>query len=777
MNRQFPCDPDEIRRAVRLLHEPYTVCEVRALRVEERGYLSERFGYFTDVDQLVVAVKEIAAHAEGIYVTLNPIDGSLLARANNRLKRAEKGRATGDKHVVARRWLLVDLDPVRPPHISSSDEELALAQVAADRIATTLGSRGWPQPVIACSGNGYHLLYRVGLPAADGGVIEGVLRGLAAEFDTERVKVDTSVHNPARITKLYGTMARKGDSIPDRPHRLARIETIPRNLLPVAARQLDLMAESGGRLARTERPGAQRDTSPAAPAAGSHSFDLVGWLERHGIAADGPTPWPKGGPGAELWSLPACPWNPEHTDGSAYVARLGNGALSAGCHHESCRGRGWQELRATVEGAAGSSPSVVLVTAPLPEGLPPDPIPPFPESAFVGVLAEYADLVGPTTESARSFQWAACATAISVMIGRAAALPWGPSTMPPTLYVCCLGPTARARKSTALSDVMEILLRPLVGNGSGPQAVTLVEGSVSGEGIAEAIADQPAAKGAAAETGRRALLLYNELGSVLEKIGREQAGNLMEFLMAMFDARSTWSSKTRSKESPSFDITKGTLAVLAASTLDWLARATNELHIASGFINRLLFVAGANSQVLPVRPAVPSEAADPLRKRVSERILKLRGDFRLEQAAFEVHAARYKGFHAPAGSESLQQATGRQDVYSLRVAMVLAAAEGSLAITRAHMEAAWAVTDHSNAVVLPLVVRAGQTRSAEVEDRIRRAADRVVLAGGQTFSQRDLYQRLKGSRGMDSEQFTKVFRAMVTAGEFREVGSGTYRLG
>jgi len=35
------------------------------------------------------------------------------------------------------------------------------------------------------------------------------------------------VFNPARIWKLYGTVSRKGDSIPERPHRLARILEAP----------------------------------------------------------------------------------------------------------------------------------------------------------------------------------------------------------------------------------------------------------------------------------------------------------------------------------------------------------------------------------------------------------------------------------------------------------------------------------------------------------------------------------------------------------------------
>src|SRR5581483_3191670 len=42
-------------------------------------------------------------------------------------------------------------------------------------------------------------------------------------FDNDRVKLDRKVFNPSRICKLYGTLARKGDPTPERPHRLSRI--------------------------------------------------------------------------------------------------------------------------------------------------------------------------------------------------------------------------------------------------------------------------------------------------------------------------------------------------------------------------------------------------------------------------------------------------------------------------------------------------------------------------------------------------------------------------
>jgi hypothetical protein len=214
----------------RLLIAPDQVVELRALKVLQRyGRPQTVAGYF-DRDHLpdmAEVALEISQSAMGVYFMLNPINPDLLARRCNRIDVAQEGELTKDKNVIARRWLLVDVDPVRDSHISSSDTEKALALDTARNVREFLRGRAWPEPIFADSGNGFHLFYRVDLPAEDGGQVEGVLRALADRFDTDQVKIDRSVFNPARICKLPGTWARKGDSTPTRPHRQAQLLEIP----------------------------------------------------------------------------------------------------------------------------------------------------------------------------------------------------------------------------------------------------------------------------------------------------------------------------------------------------------------------------------------------------------------------------------------------------------------------------------------------------------------------------------------------------------------------
>jgi hypothetical protein len=215
----------EIQFGISLLFAPQQVVEVRIPKTRS-GVVS---GYFDNHKALATAILEAQEDypAPGIYYVLNPINPALLSRAYNRLKpRAEY--TTSDNNILRRRWLPVDLDPVRPAGISSSDEEHAAAIVRARVIAQEM-AKEWGWPILADSGNGAHLLYDVDLPndAEALKVVSAALAELDHRYSDDVVKIDVTSANAARIWKAYGTVARKGDSIPARPHRLSRILEVP----------------------------------------------------------------------------------------------------------------------------------------------------------------------------------------------------------------------------------------------------------------------------------------------------------------------------------------------------------------------------------------------------------------------------------------------------------------------------------------------------------------------------------------------------------------------
>jgi hypothetical protein len=219
-------DTSEICRFLSLISEPGQIFELRLLhvRLPEGRFSVNMSGYFNDHGALAENAKKYNRDAQGLYITLNPINPALLARAANRLRVVGKDDLlTSDRDILVRRWLPIDLDPVRPAGISSTEEEHGSALERALQIRDALHKEGWPAPIVGDSGNGGHLLYNIDLPSNDEGLVKQCLQALARRFDDDIVKIDQSVFNPSRIWKLYGTVSRKGDPVAERPHRLARI--------------------------------------------------------------------------------------------------------------------------------------------------------------------------------------------------------------------------------------------------------------------------------------------------------------------------------------------------------------------------------------------------------------------------------------------------------------------------------------------------------------------------------------------------------------------------
>ena len=217
--------------------EDHEVVEIRAYGLKKSNPAWEGwaggagivYGYFDNPEDFGRAAEALEkAKAPGIYFTLNPVNPDLLARAANRLKAADmKTSTTSDKDIRCIRWLPIDLDPIRPAGISSTATELKKALSLRNKIWKYMKAEGWEECVPACSGNGAHLAYQ--LPDLENTpenvqLIRECLAGLAAKFSTAAVEVDEKVYNPARIWKLYGTTARKGDHTKSRPHRKSYIE-------------------------------------------------------------------------------------------------------------------------------------------------------------------------------------------------------------------------------------------------------------------------------------------------------------------------------------------------------------------------------------------------------------------------------------------------------------------------------------------------------------------------------------------------------------------------
>lgn len=329
-------DANEIIHALRLWFQAGDVFEVRVLDAVSADYRREHIesGYFDyeHISAVPEALKRLLSF-RGVYVTVNPVNPDLLARAVNRLRPAGRNPTTADTDIVRRRWLLIDCDPKRSSGVSSTKAEHESALAKAREIRDGLSSLGWPDPIMTDSGNGAQLMYRIDLPADDGELVRRVI-GEIAKASSEQVAIDTSVHNPARIWRLPGTMNCKGDSIPERPHRMARILEEPQDIVSVSLKQMQDIVSYQNKDPQTDGPDDEwKHTMPA--------FDLDSWIAQYCPELGSPQPW-KGG---RKWIFPVCPFNEAHTNKSAVLIQEPSGAVAFKCHHNGCSGNDWRALR------------------------------------------------------------------------------------------------------------------------------------------------------------------------------------------------------------------------------------------------------------------------------------------------------------------------------------------------------------------------------------------------------------------------------------------------
>lgn len=171
--------------------------------------------------------KEIASF-DAVYFGINP--STVDATQFDAITTGSIGRVAST--ITRIKFILIDVDPVRPPETCATGAEKGAAKSVAVRIQKYLKQIEWPSPWIFDSGNGFQLLIPADLDVEDSELVKRFLLHLAGKFDVDDVKVDTSVADLARVCRLPTTMNRKGQNTPERPHRQSRVVIAPRGREP-----------------------------------------------------------------------------------------------------------------------------------------------------------------------------------------------------------------------------------------------------------------------------------------------------------------------------------------------------------------------------------------------------------------------------------------------------------------------------------------------------------------------------------------------------------------
>lgn len=221
MNAPQP-DAGVIRATYRwLAHGPHGVSEVRVIR-PSGGVLG--IGFFDDEEAFVQECVRTNA-AGNVYVGIQPRPRHLLDLATNTVRPLRSGAGRRDIEVVT--GTVIDIDPVRPKETAATEAELTAATATAEILASWCESQGFVRPRRMMSGNGAQLWFALPpilLTDENRETVQANLRAFEAALRTRAesatIKVD-AIHDLARIIKVIGTISRKGEPTPERPHRLS----------------------------------------------------------------------------------------------------------------------------------------------------------------------------------------------------------------------------------------------------------------------------------------------------------------------------------------------------------------------------------------------------------------------------------------------------------------------------------------------------------------------------------------------------------------------------
>ena len=286
-------------------------------------------GYFNDIKKAAAEAKKYDGKGN-VYFVLNKINPACYHR-ENRDRIIDKATNTSDTDIERREWILLDFDPIRASKTSATDKEKKLAEEVMKKAGAYLRAKGFKNPVIADSGNGWHLLYRIDLPndSESKKLIENFLKACNMLFSTDKVEVDMAVFNASRITKLYGTMAIKGANTPERPHRRSQITYVPKKIEVTDRDRIKAIAELIPKPTRNNY---------------NKEFDIDDFISKHGIKVKKISSWA----GGKKYVLEECPFNSSHGKDSAII-QLASGALVFHCFHNGCAYNGWKEFRELYE--------------------------------------------------------------------------------------------------------------------------------------------------------------------------------------------------------------------------------------------------------------------------------------------------------------------------------------------------------------------------------------------------------------------------------------------
>ena len=294
-------------------------------------------GYFYDIEE---AIKQLVPYDNyNIYYTINEVKRACASRDQFNCFRKVKGSATSKQDIEHRWWLPIDVDCERPSGVSSTDTEKAKAHKKAQEVFSFLRENGFSNPIVCDSSSGYHILYPIDMEnnQESEDVIKGFLEILANNFTDESVKIDTVLHDANRILRLSGTHGRKGRSSEDRPHRLAKILSVPSEIVRMTYDQIKKFNDRYEIKVEQTQSRQYNNYNNY-----KEEFNLRDFIRKYNIQIAKEVPISGGG---TKYVLAECPFDSGHKAPDSAIFEMPNGAIAFKCYHNSCSHYDWRAFR------------------------------------------------------------------------------------------------------------------------------------------------------------------------------------------------------------------------------------------------------------------------------------------------------------------------------------------------------------------------------------------------------------------------------------------------
>ena len=324
-------DANEIRKWHSVFKRDDELFEIRVLG--DRTWS----GYFYDIEEAIRQLQPF--DNDNIYYTINEVKKACASRGQFNCFRQVKGTATSKQDIEHRWWMAVDVDCERPSGVSSTDSEKEKAHKKAQDVFMFLRENGFSTPIVCDSSSGYHILYPIDMEndQASEDAIKSFLEILANNFTDESVKIDTVLHDANRILRLSGTFGRKGRSSEERPHRLAKILSVPSEIVRM---KIEHIQSFNAKYAiKVEQPQRRQYNGNGNM---QEQFNLREFIQKYGIEVTKEVPISGGG---TKYVLAECPFDSQHKAPDSALFELPNGAIAFKCYHNSCSQYDWRAFR------------------------------------------------------------------------------------------------------------------------------------------------------------------------------------------------------------------------------------------------------------------------------------------------------------------------------------------------------------------------------------------------------------------------------------------------